>query len=75
MRATYAIASAAAQDAGDRSAHAAGRSVWSEADADAAERVFDALYWATPSGEDSPAGATTPPSAAGGAKETPAASP
>lgn len=40
---TYKLAMAAAQDAGDRSMRAAGRTVWSELDYAAAVRMFTRL--------------------------------
>ena len=41
---TYALAMAAARDAGNRSMRAAGRTVWAMNDLQAASEVFDRLY-------------------------------
>lgn len=43
IRATYAIAMAAARDAGNRAARAAGRTAWSHEDYDEAVRTFDRI--------------------------------
>lgn len=40
---THELAMSAAKDAGNRSMRAAGRSIWSQADADAAYREYDRL--------------------------------
>jgi len=44
MNATYKIAMAAGQDAGNRSMRAAGRTSWNEDDYAAAAAVFHAIY-------------------------------